>query len=403
MSRRVLHLLSQRPELTGSGITLDAIVRFAQTRSWEQHAVVGVPVGDVPSVGELPPERIHALRFGEGGDLAFPVPGMSDVMPYASTVFSQMDEAQISAYREAWRERLAAVLEAVRPDVIHSHHIWLLSSLVKELAPDIPVVNHCHATGLRQLQLTPSLASEVVKGCSANDRFVALHSGHVEQLCDALNVSEDRVDVVGAGFRDDVFRAPANETARPDRIAFVGKLSRAKGVVELLEAFEAVRRARPGVELHVAGGGSGDEARDIAAKVEATAGVVYHGMLKQFELAPLLQTSKVFVLPSYYEGLPLVLVEALASGCRLISTALPGVVEQIAPYVGSAMRLVDLPRIIPPDRPKEEDLPAFVSRLEAAMHESLDSPSVEKLDLREFTWEAVGERVERIWLELLAS
>ena len=38
----VLHVLSQRPSLTGSGITLDALVRHSLP-GWQQHAVVGVP------------------------------------------------------------------------------------------------------------------------------------------------------------------------------------------------------------------------------------------------------------------------------------------------------------------------------------------------------------------------
>jgi len=62
--RRVLHVLSQRPSLTGSGITLDALVRLAAEADWEQQAAVGVPAGgEPPMVGGLSPETIHALTF----------------------------------------------------------------------------------------------------------------------------------------------------------------------------------------------------------------------------------------------------------------------------------------------------------------------------------------------------
>ena len=65
---RVLHILSQRPSLTGSGITLDAIVRHASATGWEQRVVVGVPAGDSrPEVGGLAPDEIRPLIFGDAG------------------------------------------------------------------------------------------------------------------------------------------------------------------------------------------------------------------------------------------------------------------------------------------------------------------------------------------------
>ncbi len=42
---RVLHILSQRPSLTGSGVTLDAVVRHADAAGWEQQVVVGASGG----------------------------------------------------------------------------------------------------------------------------------------------------------------------------------------------------------------------------------------------------------------------------------------------------------------------------------------------------------------------
>ena len=133
---RILHVLSQRPSLTGSGITLDAMVRHANGAGWEQRVVVGVPDKDPsPTVGGLDLDHIHPLGFGEP-PLGFAVPGMSDVMPYTSTRFSDLDEEQVAAYRRAWTEHLQPVLATFRPQLIHSHHVWLLSALLKDLAAE---------------------------------------------------------------------------------------------------------------------------------------------------------------------------------------------------------------------------------------------------------------------------
>ena len=97
----------------------------------------------------------------------------------------------------------------------------------------------------------------------------------------------------------------------------------------------------------VAGSGAGEEADRLRTRMLAMAPtVVLHGQLSQAALAELMRTCAVFVLPSFYEGLGLVLVEALACGCRLVATALPGVQEQLAPLLGPALQKVAMPRMV---------------------------------------------------------
>jgi len=399
---RVLHVLSQRPSLTGSGITLDALVRLADAAGWEQRVVVGVPAEDAhPEVGGLPPEQILPLTFG-GGDLAFAVPGMSDVMPYPSTRFSEMTPRQLDDYRYAWRAHLSRVLEGFEPDVIHSHHVWLMSALLEDVAQATPVVTQCHATGLRQMTLCPHLADEVRSGCARNDAFLVLHTGHAQELTARLGVAAGRIHVVGAGYRDELFHARGRRAANPARLVYIGKYSAAKGLPWLLDAVERLAPAWPGLELHVAGSGAGAEADEVQARMRAMAPtVVLHGMLSQPDLAELLRTCSVCVLPSFYEGLPLVLVEALACGCRLVATELAGVKEQLAPHMGQALELVPLPRLVGVDTPDRRDLPAFVDALSGAVERSIRAGRLELPagSLEPFSWSAVFRRVESVWLD----
>ncbi len=405
---RVLHVLSQRPSLTGSGITLDALVRNAASSGWDQHVVVGVPDDNSePQVGDLSPDRIHPLRFG-GEDLPFPVPGMSDVMPYPSTRFSSMDEEQIWDYVSNWREHLMQVIVLSRPDVIHSHHVWILSALLQDVAPSIPVFTHCHATGIRQMALCPHLAGRVRAGCSKIDRFGVLHRAHQEELCSALAIPTSRVEVVGAGYREELFHARGRVAAEPPRILYIGKYSASKGLPCLLDAVTDLWARNLDFEFHVAGTGSGPEAENLRSRMSNMSdSVVLHGQLGQPELANLMRRSSLVVLPSFYEGLPLVLVEAFASGCRVVASALPGVVEQLAPALGDALELVDLPRMAGIDTPVTADLTAFTDRLRVAIERSLAAPplgdpAISRSEaLTSFTWTAVFQRIEAIWVELL--
>ena len=403
MARSVLHVLSQRPGLTGSGVALNALVQAAAGAGWRQAAVVGTPASDPqPAVGHLDPDEVHPLLF-ETEQLPFPLPGMSDVMPYESSRFASLANGQLEQYRAAWRDHLRVVIEKFQPDIIHSHHIWLLSSLVRDLTCDIPVVTHCHATGLRQLELCPHLDREVCSGCRQNDHFVVLHAGHAKELCNKLEISTDRVTVVGSGYRPDVFHTRGRSKETGPIVAYAGKLSRSKGLPWLLDAAERLSDRFPGFRLHIAGSGAGAEADSIRMRMQEMSCVVYEGQLDQADLSDLLRQAAVFVLPSFYEGLPLVLVEAAACGCRLVSTALPGVIEQLAPKLEQTLSCIALPDLTGPDEPVAASLPAFVDRLESAIEHALAQPplaDVERL-VAELSWDGVFRRIEPIWNGLL--
>ncbi len=381
--------------------------------------MVGVPPEDPqPPVGGLASNFIAPLIF-EQEELDFPLPGMSDVMPYRSSVFSSLTTPQLSAYREAWGRHLAAVATEFRPQLVHAHHVWIVSSLIKDILPEVPVVNQCHATGLRQMSLCPHLAREVRRGARRNDRFLVMSQDHAVQLSTCLDLSADRIHVVGAGYREDLFHTTGADLRaitgpeggeladRSVNLLFIGKYSATKGLPWLLDALTRLRVRWPELRLHVAGSGAGPEASALEHRMRAMVpAVVLHGQLAQPDLAELMRRCAVCVLPSFYEGVPLVLVEALACGCRLVTTRLPGIEEQLAPTLGPFLELIPLPRLQNIDSPLAEDLPAFVHDLETAMEVALAKPSLLhhtgrlQKALSPFTWSAVFHRVETVWREL---
>ncbi|MEZ6014855.1 MAG: glycosyltransferase family 4 protein [Planctomycetota bacterium] len=394
----VLHVLAQRPGLTGSGVTLHALAAEIERAGWQQHVVCAAPVSEpVALIPGVAAERVHALGFG-GPDLPFDVPGMSDVMPYPSTVFSAMSPLQWAAYERAWRTHLARALEASRPDVIHSHHVWFVSALLRELAPDVPLVVHCHATGLRQLaRAAPALADRVRAGCRGADAFVVLHEGHVAELAAGLGVPRERAHIVGAGFSPERLQAHERGT-EPGSILYVGKIAEAKGVGALLSAAELLAGRGVPFRLHVVGGGAGEEASRLRARMaELAPHVVAHGRMDDDALAARMRRTQVFTLPSFYEGLPLVLVEARAAGCHLVASDLPGV-RALGASLSESLTTVSMPRV-EVDVPHPDDLPAFTARLadalEAALMAPEKPPSAE--ELAPFTWPRVFARIEGVW------
>jgi len=391
---------------------LEALARRASCAGWVQAAVIGTPAGsgDDAVLTELG-VMTSAVTFGTP-ELPLPVPGMSDVMPYPSTRFSEMDVAQLAAYRAAWSARIAEAVSEFAPDVIHANHVWIVGSLLKDVAPQVPVVTQCHATGLRQLELCPHLASDVIAGVRRNERFAVLHDGHADTLARVLDIEPDRIRVVGAGYREDIFNADGcSAKCGAGRLLYAGKYSASKGVPQLLTAFERLAARTPGLTLNVAGTGAGPEAEQIRRRMDELPGVVQHGQVDQHELAELMREADVFVLPSLYEGVPLVLVEALACGCRLVATELPGVVTDIAPRAGDALVPISVPELDGVDRLVPEAEEPFVADIERALAEALDCGAVRFDDgrvpedvvrsIEPCAWSELFERIAAVWIDAI--
>ena len=118
------------------------------------------------------------------------------------------------------------------------------------------------------------------------------------------------------------------------------------------------------------------------------------GRLAQPELAKVYQKSDIFVLPSFFDGLPLTVIEALACGDRFVMSDLPGIREWIGEYApGGDVRFVALPRMRNTDEPVPESLPEFEERLADALLASIRTKERKIADVSRISWEGIAKRV----------
>ena len=86
---KILHIISQHPESTGSGFYLQNIIRRAADAGNQNYLIAGISGNQAPQISGIKKENFSFINFGEG-DLNFAIPGMSDVMPYSKTGCSQI-------------------------------------------------------------------------------------------------------------------------------------------------------------------------------------------------------------------------------------------------------------------------------------------------------------------------
>ena len=114
------------------------------------------------------------------------------------------------------------------------------------------------------------------------------------------------------------------------RLAFVGRIDPVKGVPILLEAFARLSVRYPEARLDIIGDGAmRGECEAKARAMSLQNRVSFLGYRDQEEVAGILACSDILVLPSFAEGVPVVLMEAMASRIPVIATRVAGVAELV--------------------------------------------------------------------------
>lgn len=112
-------------------------------------------------------------------------------------------------------------------------------------------------------------------------------------------------------------------------VLFAGWIEQRKGVFDLLEAFAVVAQSRPQARLVMAGKGRIAEAAARAAALGIADRVTFPGWLQGEALARVYAQAEVFCLPSYVEGVPMSVLEAMSYGTAVVASRVGGIPDVI--------------------------------------------------------------------------
>lgn len=122
---------------------------------------------------------------------------------------------------------------------------------------------------------------------------------------------------------------PPSQHDRPDHVLFLGQIGQRKGILDLVTAMARVARMFPNAHLYCGGDGDTNLVRDRAAALGISDRVTTLGWVRGTTKSQLLAEAAVFALPSYHEGLPVAILEAMANGATVISTCVGGIPDAI--------------------------------------------------------------------------
>ena len=176
------------------------------------------------------------------------------------------------------------------------------------------------------------LAELLIPRAYRRSHFHAISESTRDDLV-ARGIAPERIAVIHPGIDCNRFRPdPGLDRSDPPSFLYVGRLRRYKGVELLLQALAVVRRTRPEIGLHIAGGGDDrDRLVALAGVLGLAEAVTVHGFVDEASKLRLLRTAGAHVFPSPKEGWGITIMEAAACGTPSIASASPGLRDSVRP------------------------------------------------------------------------
>lgn len=421
--KRILHIISQKPDKTGSGIYAKEIMEQGHNHGYAQALICGIQFEENFKPSFIEDKNYYPVYFNTKA-LPFSVVGMSDIMPYDSTRYDEIDDAKLLALKYAFKKVIDKAIKEFKPDVIICHHLWLLTAFIKDLYPNLPMMAISHGSDLRQLELNPRFKPYVIENCRKINKILALNEENKNLITNTFDINEKDIEIIGSGYNKDLFYTKeyvdkckytnlnkstiCNRSTQKKKveIVYAGKISFSKGLSSLISSLNNLSFNKDELNITLIGGGAGLDTLEIKKQAKSCKyNITFTGAISQEKLANYFRNSDIFVLPSFYEGLPLVIIEALASGLRVVVNDLPGIKSWIGENINNSgvIEYVEMPKMLSIDKPYEYELFEYEKRLSKAIETQVyNAINLNKIDekileeIEEMSWDKVFEKLEKV-------
>ena len=228
---------------------------------------------------------------------------------------------------------LIPLLEEIKPDVIHSFlfHADMTLRYLNFEGPKITglVSNSYSHRRVDQLPWEIALKVKILKiwdrlTSSKIDFFIANSQIIKDAYVKDLSIKKEKIKVIHRGRDISKFQRKSKlfENERQRNFISVGRLIESKGYSDLIRSFSLLERENKKVSLTICGEGPGRlRLGDLIKELDLSTKVRLVGLVN--DIPKKLQDSDYFIFPTYYEGLPGSIIEAMLSGIPIICSDIP--------------------------------------------------------------------------------
>lgn len=232
------------------------------------------------------------------------------------------------------------------------------------------------------------------------DRHVCVSRAVAKFSREVGKLSTEKIVVIPNGVDADRFAnaAPADLSqfgipAGSQTVLFVGRLDPQKSPFVLLGAFQGILHAHSDVHLLFVGDGPLASALNDWVHAHGLANNI-HFAGRRDDVASIMRASRCLALPSSWEGMPNVVLEAMAAGLPVVATDVEGTSEVIRNHQTGVL--------VPPDSPRELASMLTMLLTDATQAQALGAAA--QVSVRnDFTWEQVVARYDRLYRDLVKN
>ncbi|WP_372460594.1 glycosyltransferase family 4 protein [Actinomycetospora endophytica] len=327
--------------------------------------------------------------------------GRDDVELHVATTYDEAGALRRLRLMVGGIARALALVLTGRVDVVHLHVAKGLSAVRKGIvvaaarARGVPTVLHTHAGAFADwFDGLPAPLRPVVAWLLRADRVVVLAPGAREVYTGRLGLGDDRVVVLANPVEWPETAPERDPHAEKVGAVFLGRLIDRKGVFDIVDALGALHAAhRARLHVTVAGHGDADAVRRAVGAAGLDGTVDVRSWIGPDERDELLGSAQILLLPSWWEGLPMSVLEGMAWGLCPVVTPVGG--------LATLVRDGDNGVVVPVGDP-----PALTAALDKLLSDDevrVHTGARARESVRAFGAEAWADRLVTLYRELLGS
>ena len=215
-----------------------------------------------------------------------------------------------------------------KPDIVHIHSSFgpsftrKIPFIYMASWAKIPIINHIHGSEFGELYLNACEKKQklVKKVWGKCDKFIVLSDEWKETF--SCVIAKEKMTVIENYSKvvENIQHHKCN-----NRVLFLGAINEMKGCYDIVDIAVNLKKKIPDVKFIIAGAGEEQQVAEKASNIGVSENIEFPGWVRDKEKDSLLKSCDLFLLPSYTEGMPMSILDAMGYGLPIVSTNVGGI------------------------------------------------------------------------------